>query len=145
MSPHSTNRMNTTNTHLKNYGHLPNMIWSNESPSDTRRFKELYDTFTDNMINNNSEQMVKISTRNNKILYLFLTNISNQVHETKTLPGSGTSYHDIVFHEIKVKRGRIKQNPRQVKLYNKAIWFDLKKDFFPNTFITHKHNDPNHL
>jgi len=91
------------------------MNWSNESPSDTCRLKELYDTFTKNMINHNLEQMVKIPTRNNNILDLFFTIIPSQVHETKTLPGLGTSDHDIVFHEIRVKRGRIKQNPRQVK------------------------------
>jgi len=53
--------------------------------------------------------MVKIPTRNNNILDLFLTNIPSQVHETKTLPGLGTSDYDIVFHEIKVNRGNIKQ------------------------------------
>ena len=74
------------------------------------------------MINHNLKQMVKISTRNNNILDLFLTNIPSQVHETKTLPG--TSDHDIVFREIKVKRGRIKRNPRQVKSYKKATWSD---------------------
>jgi len=78
------------------------------------------------------------------LIYLSPTN-PFQVHETKTLPGWGTSDHDIVFHEIKVIRGRIKQNPRQVKSYKKACW--SKKDFaiFTNTFIAHKHKDPNHL
>ena len=99
------------------------------------------------MINHNLEQMVKIPTRNNNILDLFLTDISSQVHEIKTLPGLGTSDHDIVFHEIKVKRVRIKQIPTQVKSYKKANWSDFKKDLviFTNTFIAHKHEDPNHL
>jgi len=66
--------------------------------------------------------MVKIHTRINNILDLFLTNIPNEVHETKTLPGLGSPDHDIVFHEIKVKRGRIKQIPRQVKSYKKVTW-----------------------
>jgi len=65
--------------------------------------------------------MVKIPTFNNNILDLFLTNIPSQVHETKTFPGLGTSDHDMVFHEIKVKRVRIKQNLRKVKSYKKAI------------------------
>jgi len=76
------------------------------------------------MINYNLEQMVKIPTFNNNILDFFLTNIPSQVHETKTLPGLDTSDHDIVFHEIKVKRGRIKPNSRQVKSYKKANWSD---------------------
>jgi len=85
------------NSHIWILGdfNLPDMNWSNESPSDTCRFKELYDTFTENMINHNLEQMVKIPTRNNNILDLFPTNIPTQVHETKTLPGLGTSDHDI--------------------------------------------------
>jgi len=123
------------------------MNWSNESPSDTCRFKDLYDNFTENMKNHKLEQMVKIPTRNNNILDLFLTNIPSQVHEIKTLPGLGTSDHDIVFHEIKVKRGRIKHIPRQVKSYIKVNWSDFKKDLaiFTNTFIANKHKDPNHL
>ena len=62
------------------------------------------------------------------------------------LPGIGSSDHDIVFHEIKVERGRIKQIPRQVKSYKKAYWSDFKKDLaiFTNTFIAHTHKDPNH-
>jgi len=77
----------------------------------------------------------------------FLTNIPSQVPETKTLPGLGKSDHDIVFHEIKVHRGRIKENPRQVKSYKKANWSDFKKNLaiFTYTFITHRHKDPNHL
>ena len=76
--------------------------------------------------------------------------IPSQVHETKTLPGSGPRHisdHVIVFHEIKVKRGRIKQNPRQVKSNKKANWYDFKKDLsiFTNTFTTHKQKDQNHL
>jgi len=115
------------------------MNWSNESASDTCRFIDLYDNFTENMINHNLEQMVKIPTRNNNILDLYLTNI-HQVHETKTLPGLGISEHDIVFHEIKVKRGRIKPIPRQVKSYKKANWSDFKKDLaiFTNTFTNTK-------
>jgi len=91
--------------------------------------------------------MVKIPTQNNNILDLFLTNIQNQVHETRTLPGLGISDHDIVFHEIKVKRGRIKQNPRQFKSYKKTNWSNFKKDLaiFTYTFTTHKHKDPNHI
>ena len=104
------------------------MNWSNESPSDTCRFKELYETFTENMINHNLEILVKIPTRNNNNNNILLTNIPRHVHETKTLPGLGTSDHDIEFHEIKVKRGGIKQNPRQVKSYKKANWSGLKKD-----------------
>ena len=75
------------NSHIWILGdfNLPDMNWSNESPSDTCRLKELHDTFKENMINHNLEQMVKIPTRNNNILDLFLTNIPSQVHETKTL------------------------------------------------------------
>ena len=91
------------------------------------------------MINHTLEQMVKIPTRINNILDLFLTNIQSQVHETKTLPGLGTSDHDIVFHEIKIKRGRIKQNPRQVKSYKKANWSDFKT--WPSSLTRSQHTN----
>jgi len=125
--------------------YLPDMNWSNKSPSYTCRFKELYATFTENMINLIFEQMVNIPTRNNIIRDLFLTNILSQVYETKTLPVWSTSDHDIVFYELNVKRGRIKQTLRQVRSYKKANWSDLKKyiALFTYMFTTHKY--PNHL
>jgi len=103
------------------------MIWSNESPSDTCRFKDLYDNFTGNMINHNLKQMVKIPTRNNNILDLFLTNIPSPVHETKTLPGLGTSDHDIVFHEIKVKRVASSKTPDRSNHTRRLIGPTLRK------------------
>jgi len=100
--------------------------------------KSVYDNFTENMINHNLKQMVKIPSRN-ITLDLFLTNIPSQVHETKTLPGLGTSDHNIVFHEIKVKRGRIKQIPRRVKSYKKANW-SLRKTW-PSSLTRSQHTN----
>ena len=123
------------------------MNWSNEAPLETCKFKDMYDNFSENMICHNLEQMVKIPTRDKNILDLFLTNTPGQVCNTKTLPGLGSSDHDMVFHEISVKRGRIKQMPRKVKSYNKANWSEFKKDLVTYTkeFIQHRHKDPNTL
>jgi len=68
------------------------MNWSNESPSDTCRFKNMYDNFTENMINHNLEQMVKIPTRNSNILDLYLTKLLTRSKHanTKTQTTFGT-------------------------------------------------------
>lgn len=126
---------------------LPEMNWSNESPSDSCKFKDMYENFTENLINHNLEQMVKIPTRGKNILDLFLTNIPGQVHETRTLPSLGSSDHDIVFHEVKIKRGRFRQAPRMVKSYKKANWSEFKTDLvnFFEEFKQQQHTDPNHL
>ena len=70
------------------------------------------DTFTENTVNHNLEQMVEIPTRNNNILNLFFTSIPSPFHEIKPLPELGTSDQYIIF-QSKVKRGGIKQNPRK--------------------------------
>jgi len=63
-------RKNPQNSHiwiLKGFN-LPDINWTNESPPDTCRFKDLYDNFTENIINHNLKQMVKIPSRNKNIL-----------------------------------------------------------------------------
>ena len=124
---------------------MPDMDWQNDSPSLSCKFKELYDTFTDNLTNFNLEQMVKTPTRDKNILDLFLTNTPSVVHNVQTLPSLGSSDHDIVFHELNLKLGRPLQAKRMVRSYNKADWANFKKDIkqFSVKFDQSENTDPN--
>jgi len=82
-------------------------------------FKDLYDNFTENIINHNLKQMVKIPHPKQEHTW-FISHQHTKSSSWNQNVTRITSDHDIVFNEIKVKRGRIKQNPRQVKSYKKA-------------------------
>ena len=71
----------------------------------------------ENLTNFSFEQMVKLPTRENNILDLFLTNQPGKVHATKTLPSLGSSDHDLVFHEIFIPFDRPIQPEWNIKLF----------------------------
>ena len=93
------------------------------------------------------EQLVKIPTREDNILNLFLTNQPGKVHATKTLPSLGSSDHDIVFHEISIPIGRPMQSKRKIKLHGKTNWEQFKSDInsFNESFQSKNESDPNKL
>ena len=126
---------------------MPEINWSDESLKQTCSFKTLYEDFIENLINFNFEQMVKITTREDNILDLFLTNQPGKVHATKTLPILGSSGHDIVFHEIPIPIGRPIQTKRKIKLHGKANWEQFKSDInsFNESFQSKNESDPNNL
>ena len=53
-----------------------------------------------------------------------ITNYPNQVPRIEVLPG--ISDHDIVFFEFNITPAKIKQIPRNIPLYNKANWDNIK-------------------
>ena len=126
---------------------MPDIDWSNESVKTSCKFKTFYDDFLDNLTNFNLEQTVKIPTREENTLDLFLTNQPGKVHTTKTLPSLGSSDHDIVFHKISVPIGRPIQPKRKIKLHSKANWEQFKSDInsFNESFQSENESDPNNL
>lgn len=64
-------------------------------------------------------------TRSQNILAVFLT--SNPTLGDKTSVLSGLSAHDIVMAEVNVKPKIIKQVARNILLYKKADWAQLKE------------------
>jgi hypothetical protein len=96
---------------------MPNIDWPTESILEGCWHRNVYISFLENLMNFNLQQMVTSPTRGSNILDLFLFNMSDQVHETKSLLPPGSSDHDIVFHEIKVNRGRPIQHVREIKCY----------------------------
>lgn len=135
------------NSHIWIFGdfNLPNMDWQTQTPSPSCRFSELYDSFSENLTNFNLEQMVKTPTRDKNILDLFLTNNPSVVHNIQTLPSLGSSDHDIVHHELNIKRGRPLQVKRKIRSYKNADWANFKNDLdqFSVKFIQQNHTDPN--
>ncbi|XP_053398333.1 uncharacterized protein LOC123552572 [Mercenaria mercenaria] len=75
---------------------LPDIDWSSEVPKSKCRFKEMYEDFIDRINSFNLQQMVKIPTRNENILDLFLTNFPSLVQCTKTIPCLGLSFRKCI-------------------------------------------------
>ncbi|MEW8548672.1 MAG: hypothetical protein AB2693_34660, partial [Candidatus Thiodiazotropha sp.] len=70
-------------------------------------------------------QMVTSPTRGQNILDLFFTSNPTLVHKVSIVPG--LSDHDIVLAEVNSCPEHIKQVPRDIPLYKKANWDQLKQ------------------
>ena len=75
---------------------MPVIDWSSESQMVTCKFKNLYDSFLDNLVDFNLQQIVTTLTRKENVFDLFLINNPVQVHSAKTLPSLGTSMYMIL-------------------------------------------------
>lgn len=71
------------------------------------------------------EQMVTSPTRGQNILDLFFTTNPTLVDDITVIPG--LSDHDIVLAQVNVKPEVTKQVPRNIPLYKKANWDQLKQ------------------
>ena len=71
------------------------------------------------------EQMVTSPTRGQNILDLFLTTNPTLVDNVFITPG--LSDHDIVLTQVNIKPEVLKQVPRNIHLYKKADWDQLKQ------------------
>ena len=69
--------------------------------------------------------MVTLPTRGQNILDLFFTTNPTLVHKVSVLPR--LSDHDIVIAEVNSRPEFIKQLPRDIPLYKKADWDQLKQ------------------
>lgn len=126
---------------------MPDIDWTKENIKSSCKFRGIYDDFLENLTNFSLEQVVKLPTREDNILDLFLTNQPGKVHATKTLPSLGSSDHDIVFHEISIQTGRPTQPQRKIKLFGKANWDKFKEDLNSSfeKFNNEDESDPNSL
>jgi len=109
--------------------------------------KELYDTFTENIINHNLEQMVKIPTRNNNILDLFLTKHTKSSSWKQNVISTSIKHirsgYCISRNQCQTRWHQAK--PHTGKSYKKAIiGLTLRKTWTSSLFTTHKQKDPNH-
>ena len=65
---------------------LPCIEWKTESLKSSCKFKVMYEDFMERIQHVNLHQMVTTPTRQENILYIFLTNTPSLVHNTETLP-----------------------------------------------------------
>ncbi|XP_053395967.1 uncharacterized protein LOC128556067 [Mercenaria mercenaria] len=123
---------------------MPDINWVNETLKPNCKNRSLYEDFMEKLSHLNLEQMVKVPTRLSNTLDLFLTSHPSHVHLAKTLPSLATSDHDIVFHEVKINRGRPIQPKRLIKQYRKTNWEAIRSDMrsFSNSFISKAHTNP---
>ena len=107
---------------------LPQIDWDTEQIKSNCSHTSVYESFLNITHDFGLEQVVKIPTRENNTLDLFLLNQPSLVHSTKTLPPLGQGDHDIVHHELKISPGRRKQKQRHIKLYKKTNWDGLREE-----------------
>ena len=71
-------------------------------------------------------QLVKQPTRGSNTLDLVVTNHPDSFRRVETLPG--LSDHDIVFTEVNINPKKSIQKPRNIPLYRRANWENMKDD-----------------
>ena len=84
-------------------------------------YRECLEAFNDCLL----EQMVTSPTRGQNILDLLLTSNPTLMEKVSVLPG--LSDYDIVMAEVNAKPTVMKQVPRNILLYKKADWDQLKE------------------
>ena len=104
---------------------LPQVDWELMAPkpdcSHSTFYRECLEAFNDCLL----EQMVTSPTRGQNILDLFLTSNPTLTVKVSVLPG--LSDHDIVIAEVNAKPTVMKLVPRNILLYKKADWHQLKE------------------
>ena len=123
----SLNLVNQTNSTVWLLGdfNLPKVDWEHLKPkpdcSHPTFYRECLEALGDCML----EQMVTSPTRGQNILDLFFTTNPTLVDDITIIPG--LSDHDIVLAQVNVKPEVTKQVPRNIPLYKKANWDQLKQ------------------
>ena len=104
---------------------LPKVDWVLMAPkpdcSHPTFYRKCLEAFNDCLL----EQMVTSPTRGQNILDLFLTSNPTLIEKVSVLPG--LSDHNIVMAEVNAKPTVMKQVPRNILLYKKADWGQLKE------------------
>ncbi|XP_069106616.1 uncharacterized protein [Argopecten irradians] len=130
---------NNTITFISGDFNLPHIDWQNNTTipgkTDTKLHQQLLDIIDDNSLT----QMTTNTTRGDHILDLTLTNRPSIVNKTETSPPIGKADHDIIFTEIDVRLKKIRKQPRDIPLYGKANWDNIRNDL---THINTKLDEP---
>lgn len=118
-------KLTSSNVWLTGDFNLPKVDWQSLTPTPDCRFPTFYreclEVFNDCLL----EQTVTSPTRGKHILDLFFTSNPTLVDSVSIIPG--LSDHDIVQVLINVTPSQTKQVPRDVPLYKKADWDQLKQ------------------
>ena len=105
---------------------LPDWDWKHHCLKPGARHIQNHTKLGDILDDNSLTQVVEERTRGENTLDLIATNLPACVNRIETLPG--LSDHEVVFAEMSVSATVNKQPQRNIPLYKKARWDDLRKD-----------------
>ncbi|KAK6188800.1 hypothetical protein SNE40_004902 [Patella caerulea] len=105
---------------------LPGWDWKRKILKPNTQHPNLHYKLTDILDDHGLVQLVEEPTRNNNILDLMLTNLPSKVQRVEVIPGIAD--HDIVFTELDLSPVIHRQTPRQIPLYRKAKWDNMRTD-----------------
>ena len=103
---------------------FPAFDWNNKTLKTRKNHPGLHYKFLDLIHELGLTQMVTSPTRKDNTLDLYLTNYPSLVPRVETAPG--LSDHDTVYLEFDLNPTRQRPVKRDIKLYNKANWTELK-------------------
>ncbi|XP_069122198.1 uncharacterized protein [Argopecten irradians] len=141
----SINRIGQNNnriTYISGDFNLPHIDWHTNTTIPSTPQPKLHQHLL-NIINDKSlTQTTASPTRGEHILDLTLTNRPSIINKQEILPPLGKSDHDIVYTEIDVRLKKIRRPPRDILIYNKANWDNIKTDLEQlNTQLDERSND----
>ncbi|XP_069109887.1 uncharacterized protein [Argopecten irradians] len=133
---------NNTITYISGDFNLPHIDWHTNTTTPSTPQPKLHQHLL-NIINDKSlTQTTASPTRGEHILDLTLTNRPSIINKQEILPPLGKSDHDIVYTEIDVRLKKIRRPPRDILIYNKANWDNIKTDLEQlNTQLDERSND----
>jgi hypothetical protein len=105
---------------------LPGWDWSQNIIKQNTQCIANHEKFADILDDNGMAQLVKQPTRGSNTLDLVVTNHPDSFRRVETLPG--LSDHDIVFTEVNINPKKCIQKPRNIPLYRRANWENMKDD-----------------
>ncbi|XP_021359177.1 uncharacterized protein LOC110454126 [Mizuhopecten yessoensis] len=125
---YNTEQIKELETDNESIFNLPHIDWQNNTTIPGKQEQKLHQHLLDIIDNNSLTQITTKSTRGNHILDLALTNRPSIINKTETTPPLGKSDHDTVYTEIDVRLKRTRREPRNIYLYNKANWNNIRND-----------------
>ena len=96
---------------------FPGINWVSNDTKPSCRHPTIHQDFLDCLEDHNLQQMVKVPTRDQNILDLFITNNTTKINKVQVIPG--ISDHHAVIVEGNLLPTKTKQQKRQVPLYKK--------------------------
>ncbi|XP_033750637.1 uncharacterized protein LOC117334902 [Pecten maximus] len=119
---------------------LPGIDWKNMQLKPNCANQAIHTDFLSLLDDTGLTQLVTDPTRNENTLDLLITNSSTLFQRLEIMPG--ISDHDIVFAEMQCTPRKIAQKPRQIPLYRKANWDQIKVKL-NSTFVSLPDGDQN--
>ena len=117
-----------TNAYIKAAGdfNLPGWDLKKNTLKPSTAYSNIHHQFTDILDDHGLNQVVVEPMRGPNILDLIVTNYPSSFRRTEVIPG--LSDHGVVYAEVDLLPARGKQRPRQIPLYKKVKWDNVRSD-----------------